>query len=394
MFACLLLAAGLAVGEPPHNVVLMIADGAGFAHFAAGRAHGPVVYDDWSVRLAICTVPAGAAYDTARARTDPAWRRDHPTDSSAAITALSTGVKTLNGRLCVDPEDGRITPLAEVMAAAGKATGVVTTVPFDHATPAGFAVSAPDRDDYGLIARRMLHESPLMVIMGAGCPWFDDDGRRRDAPDLAWFGDAALWQDAAGGNGGWTLISTRAAFQALADGPTPLRVLGLAEAAQTLQEQRGGDPLAAPFAVPRNEAVPTLEEMARGALNVVDDDPDGFCLLIEGGAVDWASHHGRYGRMVEEMVDFNQAVAAVVAWLDDRGLLDQTLIVVTADHETGDLARDHFQTDDHTRALVPLFARGPGSERLTALADERDPVRGPYLHNAELGAFLHGAPAR
>jgi alkaline phosphatase len=147
--------------------------------------------------------------------------------------------------------------------------------------------------------------------------------------------------------------------------------------------------------VPRNDDVPTLAEMARAALNVLDEDPDGFCLLIEGGAVDWASHDGRAGRMIEEMTEFNRAVEAVLAGLDERGLLGETLVVVTADHESGHLAGPVpayvFLTGDHTNSLVPLFARGPGSGSFAALADDTDPVRGPYLDNCELGAVLVGA---
>ena len=165
-------------------------------------------------------------------------------------------------------------------------------------------------------------------------------------------------------------------------------------ARETLQEQRDGDPLAAPFAVPRRDDVPSLAEMALAALNVVDGDPDGFCLLIEGGAVDWASHDGRVGRMIEEMTDFNRAVEAVLAGLDERGLLGETLVVVTADHECGHLAGPVpsyvFLTGEHTNSLVPLFARGPGSGELVARATETDPVRGPYLDNCELGAALAG----
>jgi alkaline phosphatase len=400
--------AAAAAAAAPRNIVLFIADGAGFLHFEAARLHeadptGRQVYDGWPVRLAMSTAPLGVVYDPRQAWRDPDWCDRDATDSAAAITAMTTGVKTANGRLAVDPRGEPVTPLRRVMAAAGKATGVVTTVPFAHATPAGFAVSHPDRGAYSEIAQLMLGDGDLDVVMGAGHPWHDDDGRRCDVADYRWVGGAATWDSLVAGKlgnadaGYWTLITTRAQFQALARGPTPRRVVGVPMARETLQAQRDGDVRAAPFAVPRRADVPTLAEMALAALNVVDEDPDGFCLLIEGGAVDWASHDGRVGRMIEEMMDFNRAVEAVLAGLDERGLLGETLVVVTADHECGHLAGpvpSHvFLTGEHTNLLVPLFARGPGSGELVARAIETDPVRGPYLDNCDLGATLTGTVA-
>jgi len=387
VFAHLVVFLLLSAGAPaPRNVVLMVADGAGFSHFAAAGSD----YADWPVQLAVSTVPSGETYEPELAWSDSAWCARNATDSAAAITALTTGHKTTNGRLCVDPHGRRLVPLAVTMAEAGKATGVVTTVPFAHATPAGFAISHPNRDAYLEIARLMLFESPLDVIMGAGHPWYDDSGQLQAAAACAYVGGAALWDDLAAGRLPWSLVTTRDQFRALAKGPTPPRVIGVPPAHETLQEQRGGDAQAGAFVVPRNEAMPTLAEMARAALNVVDDDPDGFCLLIEGGAVDWASHHRRYGRMVEEMADFNQAVAAVVAWLDATDRFDETLVVVTADHECGYLVGRTFLTGEHTNALVPLYARGPGSDALIPLADQVDAKHGSYLENSELGDVLQG----
>jgi alkaline phosphatase len=394
MIACVLISLALA----PHNVVLFVADGAGFHHFEAAGYYeygesGHQIYDDWPVRVAMSTVPYGVVYDPELARTDAAWCRREATDSAAGITAMTTGFKTVPGRLAVDARGEPVAPLAELMADAGKATGVVTTVLFNHATPAGFCVSHADRSAYDEIAALMLSSS-VDVIMGAGRS-----------------GDRGAWNALLAGPP-WGLIELRKQFIALGEEPTPQRVLGLPPVYETLQEQRDGDVMADPFVVPLNPEVPTLAEMSRAALNVLDEDPDGFCLLVEGGAVDFASHDRRPGRMIEEMVDFNGAVAAVVTWLDQRGLLDETLLVVTADHETGFLSGPDppagtvwappvnrgrgvlpafaFLADEHTRALVPLFARGPGSELLAARADQDDPLRGLYLDNAELGRVLSG----
>ncbi|MBK6900079.1 MAG: alkaline phosphatase [bacterium] len=175
MFTHLALSLCLAAGAAaPRNVVLFIADGAGFLHYEAARLHEPdptgrQVYDGWPVRLAMCTPPDGGTYDPEQMWRDPSWCDRDPTDSAAAITAMTTGVKTVNGRLAVDPRGEPLVTLAQAMAAAGKSTGVVTTVPFVHATPAGFAVSCRDRGAYLEIARLMLG-GELDVVMGAGHP--------------------------------------------------------------------------------------------------------------------------------------------------------------------------------------------------------------------------------
>jgi alkaline phosphatase len=160
----------------------------------------------------------------------------------------------------------------------------------------------------------------------------------------------------------------------------------------------------APYETPRRTDVPPLADMALGAINVLKDG-DGFFLMVEGGAIDWAGHTQAYGRMVEEMVDFNDAIAAVIDWVNREGSWDNTLLVITADHETGRLsgpdgARDMenagkgvlpkggYQAKGHTNSLVPLFARGQGTEILKKYADEQDPVRGAYLDNTEVAKAI------
>jgi alkaline phosphatase len=159
-------------------------------------------------------------------------------------------------------------------------------------------------------------------------------------------GGETTWNDLVAGTAGgdadgdgiadpWTLIEERAEFQALASGPTPKRLVGTAQVYQTLQQGRSGDAFADPYVVPMIESVPTLEEMTRAALNILDDDPDGLFLMIEGGAVDWAAHANQSGRMIEEHMDFDRAVQAVVDWVNANSNWGETLLIVTNDHETG-----------------------------------------------------------
>lgn len=424
----------------PHakNVIVLIADGCGFNHIAAtdffqyGEA-GKQVYQQSFKALAMSTYSGqnNGSYDPSLAWKDLDYLKKNATDSAAAATTMSTGVKTYNSAIGVDMEKKPLKNAVEVAEEQGKSSGVVTTVPIPHATPAGFSVHDEKRGNYRDIALEMIVDSRLDVIMGAGHPWFDKDGKllvqvddkdRISTPQsYDGVGGAEIWAHLLAGTVGndadgdgqedrWTLIQTREAFQVLGDAPvTPKRVIGVAQAAPTLNQERSGDEKAAAGVVPLNPNVPTLAEMSRAALNVLDNDPDGFFLMIEGGAVDWAGHDNQAGRMIEELIDFNRAVEAVVEWVEKHSNWEETLVIVTADHETGYLGGPDGKTPDapvvnngagnmpgmewrsgsHTNNLVPFFAKGPGTDLLDLFADEVDPVRGRYLDNAEMGQTIH-----
>jgi len=425
-------ASGMAPTPNPRNIILMICDGAGFNHVDAASifAHGESgrqSYEQFPVKLAMSTTPAAAdAYDPGRFWSDREAVIGWPTDSAAAITAMTTGVKTRNGAICVTPADDPLPTICARMEDSGRATGVVTTVQFAHATPAGIAVCNPRRSNYVEIGRDMVLHSRLDVIMGAGHPLHDNSGQSARRANHEFVGGEATWAALVAGTAGhdadgdglpdpWHLIQDRGDFQALCEGPTPGRVIGVARVRETLQQERGGDQQAAPFAVPFTPNIPNLVEMTRAALNILDDHPGGFFLMIEGGAADWASHDNETGRMIEEMLDFAAAAAAVVGWATERSNWQETLVIVTADHETGLLAGPspaagkrpacpfelplenrgrgrlpgaEWYTGDHTNALVPFYARGAGSENFLSAADQQDPVFGPYLDNTELGQIL------
>jgi alkaline phosphatase len=163
-------------------------------------------------------------------------------------------------------------------------------------------------------------------------------------------------------------------------------------------------------------------------MNVLDDDPDGFFLMVEGGAVDWASHGHNSGRMIEEEIDFNLAVEAAIQWVEENSTWEETLVIVTGDHETGYLtgpgsgpsATDstakqspfwnplanngagtlpgmEWHDDGHTRSLIPLYAKGAGSEGFADHVAGTDPVRGPYIENTAVGKVMReafGQPSR
>jgi alkaline phosphatase len=429
------LAAGSAAPKKPaaDNVIVMISDGRGFEHNQAvsfyeyGKA-ARQVYAHFPASYAMSTYMGyaeddpcyGLGYDPAAAWSSFDYVTACYTDSAAAATTMSTGAKTFYGAIGVDLDKQPLLHSLEKAEDLGKATGVVTSVEWTHATPAGFVAHNISRNNYAAIGAEMVYDSAVDVIMGAGHPWYDADGAYLDTPStFKYVGGAPTWDDLVAGTAGgdadgdgvadpWLLIQERAEFQALMTGPTPDRVLGTAQVYQTLQSNRGGDADADPYVVPLIETVPTLEEMTRAALNILDDDPDGLFLMIEGGAVDWASHGNNSGRMIEEQIDFDNAVRAVMDWVKANSNWGETLLVVTGDHETGyltgpgsdplwtpivnngagNLPGMQWNSGHHTNSLIPLFAKGDAARMFKRYADEYDPVRGRYLDNTELADVL------
>lgn len=411
----------------PKNIIVLIGDGMGYNHIdatslyqhgttykqvAVDPAAGTVehvpgiasqVFESFPVQVAMSTHSANgrAAYDPTKAWADFTWIAEGATDSAAAGTALATGVKTNNGILGIDPAGNSVKNVAERAAELDKATGVVTSVPFNHATPAAWGAHNASRNDSTGISTEMI-DGPLDVIMGAGHPGFDDDHQPRD-PDYSLIseGDLQRLQD---GQTSRTFVEDRADFEALATAEdAPTQVFGLAQVANTLQQGRSGESEGQlPFAVEQND-VPSLETMTQGALNVLEQDEEGLFLMVEGGAIDWTGHANETTRNIEETVDFNAAVETVVEWVETESSWDETLVIVTADHETGyldgsasdptwspitgakgQLPDQKWFSGNHTNQLVPLYAKGAGSDLLGSYAVGTDPVRGAYLDNVDV----------
>lgn len=423
-WVCALLGPGVSfsLARMPQNIILMVGDGQGYNSVQAttyftGRAP---VYAGFPVKVGMSTYAVGGGYDPRAAWQQFTYVNQQATDSGAAATALATGVKTSNGAISVDPTGRPLPTIAEVAVQRGKAAGVVTSVPFSHATSAAMAAHHHDRRAYEDLSRQML-ASPLTVVMGTGHPEFDNQGGRvRPATPrrYRYVGGQEIWEALKkGGYQGWTLIEARRDFEELASGRRvlPAKVLGVARAHDTLQQKRAGDKQAAPYAVPLNKEVPSLAMMTRAALTLLARNPQGFFLMVEGGAIDWAAHEQHLGRHIEEEMDFNQAVAAAAAWIEAHGGWDKTLLIVTGDHETGHLwgpgsGKPHtfaplqergagilpeavFYSAQHTNALVPLYAKGAGSALFAGYADEVDPKRGPYVDNTEVFRVMIGGQA-
>lgn len=430
------------VNKPVRNVILMIDDGAGYNTHLIGSLYDKgeaeaEVYNDFPFRYAGSTYSRGVAlpcgdpvgYDPAAAWGGFGYVLANPTDSAASGTAMATGVKTYDAAIGMDCDGHALQNLTELFEANDRSTGVVTSVPFDHATPASFVAHNPNRDNYTAIASEMLNSSATDVIMGGGHPFYTKYGLKQVSGTYSYITKADYAALAAGTAGGdangdgiadpWTFVQTRAQFQALTTGDTPSRVFGMAQVRQTLQEQRmkPGQPVdPEPYTLPFLETVPTLTEMATGALNVLDNDEDGFFLMVEGGATDWAAHDNRKGLMIEEEIAFDRAVEAVLAWVDLNSNWGETMVIVASDHETGYVTGPgsgdtpdgpvwtpvvnngagvtpgfEYHSGDHTNSLVPYYVKGAAGRLLHGLVDGTDPVHGRYVDNTDIHALIVGA---
>ena len=438
----------------PKNIIFLIGDGMGYNHIKATNYYLGIaqqVYEHFPVQFAVAHYPAkvgeykanspgsnyfSSGYNPHLAWKDTAYVKKDYTESAAAATALSTGIKTYNNSIGMSLVGDSLLNLVQWAKRIGKSAGVVTSVPFSHATPAGFVAHNATRTQYAEIAWEMLLDSRCDVIMGCGDPMYDEDGLFQDKKwkNSKYVGDSVFWQEFIAGSGKqikfkvngstrivgdinndgrpdpWTVIRSVDEFRALQYGKTPARVLGCAKVYSTLQQGRtmknGETKDSPPFITPFIETVPTLANMVGGALNVLDNNRKGFFIMIEGGATDWASHSNQKGRLIEEMTGFNEAIQVVVTWVNAHSSWDETLVIVTGDHETGflwggdpfipvkDQGKDNlplmkYNSTDHTNSLLPFFAKGSGSELYRNWADECDSVRGSFIQNSEIAQLIH-----
>lgn len=372
-----------------NHVILFIGDGLGLSTLTAARIYKGQLAGarpPESAALAVDMFPATALVRTYSADAQV-------TDSAAAMTAMMTGEKTANGFLSVRADPGPDSALVagadlrtflELAAARGWATGVVTTTRVTHATPAACYAHEDDRGNERDIALALL-ENPALgggveVILGggrcyflperdpAGAPIVDvegDPGARRDGRDL-------IREFAARG---YTVVQDSTAFAAVDPARTP-RLLGLFEASHMEYEtDRPAD----------RGREPPLAAMAATAVAILERDPDGYFLMIEGGRIDHALHANQARRALVETLAFDAAIGAVLSRVDAAS----TLVLVTGDHDHtlsiaggGRLGSDILGLAAGTDAGgVPfptlVFGTGPGREpgerRAPTAAELADP---------------------
>ena len=264
------------------------------------------------------------------------------TDSAAAGTALATGHKTKNKRIAMDAS-GRedLRTMAERARACGRKIGIITSVSLDHATPACFYAHVPSRNEYAKIARSAI-TTPTVDFLGGGGLLGQKQG---DGTDLL---EAAKKQ-------GIILVRTRKALAAVQPGK---RVYAF--------NHRLDKKAALPWVTASKPDDLTLAELTRHGIRLLDN-PKGFFIMVEGGKIDWACHSNDLKSAVRETLAFDEAVAVAQEFAKARPA--DTLVVVTADHETGNLrpakggAGYRFGSKGHSAQAVPTSALGVGAER-------------------------------
>lgn len=357
-------------GPAAKNIILFIGDGMGgehrkSAHWASVGETGKLSMDDMPVTGFIQTHSADSGI----------------TDSAAAATAMASGVKTNRGVVGLDARLGFVSTILEHAKSQNKFVGLVTTTQISHATPAAFAAHVKNRELFNDIAQQILNADVNVLLGGgenaflptseSGC--FVKPGGREDDRNLI---NEFIAK-------GYLYTCDPISFGLIEPSLTS-RLIGLfADKGMTR-----------PFS-------PTLAEMTKKAITILSKNPDGFFLMVEGGQIDWASHGNDASKAISDTLGFDQAVEVAKQFVSKT---NDTLIIVTADHETGGmvvsssatgLANEdgpfstpdgkqfyvNWSTKGHTETNVPVTSSGPYSEMLTGVHDNT------HIHKVMLRAF-------
>ncbi|BAY23498.1 glycerophosphoryl diester phosphodiesterase [Calothrix sp. NIES-2100] len=386
---------------------------------------------------------------------DPEYIKYSYPDSANTATTLYTGVKSYNNAIGVDIFEDPLETILKTANEVGKSTGLVTSVPIDHATPGAAAANVNRRSKYDAdypaldnILQQELRVYQPTVILGGGHPL--------SAPgDLLPTGVEPNTSNEFISKSTYTELSTKPtdnvygytflergedAAKTLAETAAKLdpekgdRLLGLYGA----RGQNGNLPVSsangdysttgldmfsvftnkgddtkvdtkrpllpgetdASFIAKEVNENPTLKDLTSAALNVLEKDPDGFWLMVEGGDIDWSAHDDNMDNLIGTMQDFDKAVGSTIDWIDKNGGWEDNLLIVTADHDhyltlNGDFPTlistkgaealtnldkpgevGHYWGSDpnvkygwgsHANRPVPVYYQGAGSEVLTSL---------------------------
>ena len=315
---------------PVKNVILMIGDGMGLYHQYAAYTASKGSY-------AIERFPYVGLVTTYSAN-------DYITESAAAGTAIACGAKTNNGMLGILPDGTRLKSMLEYAADHGLSTGMVVTCELTHATPAAFVAHVKGRDEMENIAQAFV-DSKINVCIGGGRKYFENRTDSRNLTDL---------MKAKGFRVAYTMDEVKAVKEG--------NLLGLlADVALERYPARGE----------------MLPEAVTTTINILNQNKKGFFLMVEGSEIDHAAHENTQEGTLNETIDFFNAVKVALDFAERDG---NTLVIVTADHETGGVIinRGNFQTGNvslkfnstgHTGAPVPAYAFGPGAEKFTGIFD-------------------------
>jgi alkaline phosphatase len=320
--------------KKPDNIILMIGDGMGVAQIYAGFTVN-------QGNLNLFRFPITGFSKTYSAS-------DYITDSGAGATAISTGYKTYNGAIGVNKDTVPVKTILEYAEDAGLSTGLVVTSAVTHATPAAFIAHQANRDNYEAIASDFL-KTDIDVFIGGGINNFY---ARKDKADLI----SELRKK------GYQVIFSMDSIKKVHSG----KLAGLTAKEHNPSIMAG-----------RGDVLPGGTETA---INILKQNKKGFFMMVEGSQIDWGGHANSTEYIVKEMIDFDKAIGKALDFAEKDG---HTLIIVTADHETGGLGlvggdlvkgtvTGMFTTKDHTGVMVPVFAYGPGAEMFEGVQQNTD----------------------
>jgi alkaline phosphatase len=326
----------------PKNIVLIIGDGMGqgalkLTSLYQHKAEGQLLMEQLPV-AALCTTHSASA---------------DVTDSAAAATAFACGVKTDNGFLGITSDKMRLTSYAEAAHREGRAVGLITSDAITGATPAGFYAHEQSRGSYqGVASDAAASGFDVLIGNNNGLAWFqgkDRGGQRTDTRDVV---------DEMKG-AGYAVVSNTVDFAAV---PQDRRVLGFMDVKTVLGTEQ------------------ILAQLTETAMTRLVKNDKGFFLMVECTITDAGGHGNKPDLSVLGTVQVDWAVRSAVEFARARG---DTLVLVTADHETGGIAcamsRAHperllidYTTTSHTGVPVECFAFGPGAQRFAGVIDNTD----------------------
>lgn len=316
------------------NVIFMVGDGMGLSQITAGMyANGNSIAFEKFRKIGFHKC---YAYN------------DLVTDSAAGATAFSTGHKTYNGAIGVGPDTLALETILEEAEDRGYHTGMVTSSTIVHATPASFIAHNRLRRNYEEIAADFL-DTDIDLFIGGGLKYFN---RRQDGRDLT----AELEQK------GYFMSDY---FK------EDLNQIDFSKHSKLGYLTSDADPL--PVAQGR-DYLPSATSKALDFLHTKSQNEKGFFLMIEGAQIDWGGHANNGDYIVSEMIDFSKTIDVVWEFIQNH---PETIVIITADHETGGLAINkgsrldsldmRFTSDYHTADMIPVFAEGPGDEEFMGI---------------------------
>lgn len=333
LFVCAVTTAAQTSSKPaetPRNIIVFISDGAGPAHYTAAKNLRGA---DFNIgRMPVLGLVTTRCADR------------NITDSAAGATAIATGIKVNYEAVSLDPAGVALPTVLELAEKRGKATGLVTTAKFYDATPAAFAAHVKHRGESAEIVSQMLRAG-IEVIAGSGLTSLE-------TAKLTYLPVQAETQ-------GYTYVTTRAELDAAAGASRVLAVFP--------EQTRDVDFPGAPLPV-----------LTRFALDRLSREKKGFFLMVEHEGTDSSSHQNNTADLNASLASFDTAVGVALEFAAANG---DTLVIVTADHETGGMRitetksgrfRVEWSTTDHTAMPVPVFAFGPGSAAFAGFYDNTD----------------------